>query len=363
MELLVALGTIYEADGLIPVTSAHVSGASYAIVGEAGLRFLEDFSATARVRVRTTVNPLGMDTEAWKEMGISDAFANRQEEIVAAYRRMGAEETWSCIPYQIGNRPGLGEHVAWAESSAVVFANSVLGARTNREGGPAALASAVTGLTANYGLHLSAHRGATVRVEVEPDIRGYEYALLGHHLGRELGTGVPFVEGLGGTEDAWKAFGAALATSSDIDMFHVKDHTPEWESANEEGRPLLRVDQEDLDHAKEDLLTTDSYGLVAFGCPQLSVAELEEVAGLMEDHRPRVPVWVFTSRASAQQVPEAVERIERRGGRVWRDTCPEVIPWPEAGEVGSPSAKAAVYLPKLCRQRVFIGPSEELLGG
>ncbi|MFQ5920341.1 MAG: aconitase X catalytic domain-containing protein, partial [Thermoplasmata archaeon] len=320
MELLVALGTVYEADRLIPVSSVHVSGASYAIVGNAGLGFLEDFSATARVRVRTTVNPLGMDTKAWKAMGVSAEFADRQGRIAAAYRRMGAEETWSCIPYQIGNRPGRGEHVAWAESSAVVFANSLLGARTNREGGPAALASAVTGLTANYGLHLATHRETTVRVEVLPDIRGYEYSLLGHHLGRELGSGVPFLEGIEGSEDAWKAFGAALATSSDIDMFHVKGHTPEWESAKVEGRPPLQVQKEDLIRAREELLTTESYGVIAFGCPQLSRRELEEVAGLMEDHRPRVPVWVFTSRAVASQAQEAVQRIERHGGRVWADT-------------------------------------------
>ncbi|MEE9173986.1 MAG: aconitase X catalytic domain-containing protein [Thermoplasmata archaeon] len=363
MELLVALGRIYEADRLVPVSSVHVSGASYAIVGEAGRRFLMDFSATAQVRVRTTVNPLGMDTEAWQEMGISPDFAARQADIVEAYRRMGAEETWSCIPYQIGNRPGLGDHVAWAESSAVVFANSMLGARTNREGGPSALASAVTGLTPNYGLHLPIHREATVRVEVEPDIHGYEFSVLGHHLGREIGRGVPFLEGIEGSEDAWKAFGAALATSSDIDMFHVKGLTPEWESANAEGRPTLRVRQEDLDRAREDLVTSDTYGVVVFGCPQLSPRELTEIAGLMGDHPPRVPVWVFTSRAAAHQAAEAVRQIEEHGGRVWTDTCPEVMPWPEEGEVGTSSAKAAVYLPKLCRQRVFLGPPEELLEG
>ncbi|MEE9164189.1 MAG: aconitase X catalytic domain-containing protein [Thermoplasmata archaeon] len=363
MELLVALGTIYEADRLIPVTSVHVSGASYAIVGEAGRRFLEDFSATARVRVRTTVNPLGMDTEAWEAMGVSPEFASHQAAIAEAYRRIGAEETWSCIPYQIGNRPGLGEHVAWAESSAVVFANSLLGARTNREGGPAALASAVTGVTPNYGLHLPGSREATVRVEVPPDLQGIEYALLGHHLGRELGSGVPFLEGVGGSEDEWKTFGAALATSSDIDMFHVKGLTPEWKAAKAEACPTRQVDRDDLNQAREDLLTADSYSLVAFGSPQLSSRELQEVAGWMEDLRPTVRVWVFTSRATARQVPDAVSQIEKRGGRVWMDTCPEVMPWPEEGKVGTPSVKAAVYLPKLCRQRVFLGPPEELLGG
>ncbi|MEE9593325.1 MAG: aconitase X catalytic domain-containing protein, partial [Thermoplasmata archaeon] len=359
MELLVALGTIYEADQLIPVSSVHVSGASYAIVGEAGLRFLEDFSSTGRVRVPTSVNPLGMDTVAWKEMGVSSAFADRQALIVAAYRRMGAEETWTCIPYQDGNRPDLGDHIAWAESSAVVFANSMLGARTNREGGPAALASAVTGLTPNYGLHLAVHRKATARVEVEPEISGFEYALLGDHVGRELGTGVPLLAGPQGSEDEWKVFGAALATSSDIDMFHARGVTPEWKEADAEHLPVLRVTDGDLKAAQEELTTARSYGIVAFGCPQLSRGELEYVAELMEASRPEAPVWVFTNRVTAVDAKDAVERIERRGGRVWSDTCPEVMPWPEAGEVGTSSAKAAVYLPRLCGQRVFLGRPED----
>lgn len=154
MRILLALGRIYEAERLIPITSAHVAGASYKTVGDAGLDFIEEFSTTARVRIRTTVNPIGMDEGAWRALGIPEDFAARQRRIVEAYRRMGVEETWSCIPYLVGNRPGRGEHVAWAESSAVIMANSILGARTNREGGPSALAAAVTGWTPKYGLHL-----------------------------------------------------------------------------------------------------------------------------------------------------------------------------------------------------------------
>ncbi len=362
MELLVTLGDIYGADGLIDITSAHVSGASYKIIGDAGLEFVEDFSRSARVRVPTTVNPVGMDLGAWKETGIPEDFALKQKRIAEAYRRMGVTETWSCVPYQVGNRPRLGEHVAWAESSAAIFANSVLGARTNREGGPSALAAAITGWTSDYGLHLDENRRATDRIIVSTPVRGYEYSLLGHHLGRLLGAGVPYIEGLEGTEDELKALGAAMATSSDISMFHVSGLTPEWEVAEPEGLETHGVGKDDLEEAKAELLSAEDYEMIAFGCPQLSELELQEVAELMEAHRPKVPVWAFTSRAVAQRGREAIRRIEELGGRVVLDTCPEVMPLDlVARDVGTASAKAAVYLPSLSGQRVVIDGHEELM--
>ncbi len=362
MELLVALGEVYGASRLIPVTSVHVSGASYKIVGEAGLEFLEEFSQTARVKVRTTVNPLGMDLQAWSSMRIPEDFASRQLRIVEAYRRMGAEETWSCIPYQIGNRPAMGEHVAWAESSAAIFANSVLGARTNREGGPSALASGITGLTPNYGLHLDKNRTATIRVRVIASLSGYEFSLLGHHLGKLLGSGVPLIEDIKGQEDELKAMGAGMATSSDITLYHVKGLTPEWETVEVSGIETVEVTESDLEEAKAQLLSAEHYELIAFGCPQLSRRELEEVADLMEREEPRVPVWVFTSRLMAKGAERAIQRIRAMGGTVVFDTCPEVTPLDLiAHEVGSPSAKAAVYLPALSGQRVHIADSKELM--
>lgn len=362
MELLVALGEIYGADRLIPVTSVHVSGASYKIIGEAGLEFLEGFSRTAHVKIRTTVNPLGMDLRAWRQLGIPEDFASRQMRIVEAYRRMGAEETWSCIPYQIGNRPALGEHIAWAESSAAIFANSVLGARTNREGGPSALAAAITGLTPHYGLHLDENRRGTIRVNVTASVEGYEYSILGDHLGRLLGTGVPAIHGIDGSEDELKALGAGMATSSDITLFHIQGLTPEWETTDSPHLEVVDIDNTDIDEAKAHLLSADDYELIAFGCPQLSERELEEVADLMEAEVPKVPVWVFTSRLVEERAERAIKRIRRMGGTVVFDTCPEVTPLDLiARDVGSPAAKAAVYLPSLSGQRVFIASARELM--
>src|SRR5206468_658431 len=141
MQILVAVGRLADAPRLVPITSAHVSGASYKMIGDPGLEFLEDFAESARVSVPTTVNPLGTDLAQWQELGVPATFAEKQGRIARAYEAMGVRPTYSCTPYLLGVRPGFGEHIAWAESSAVCFANSVLGARTNREGGPAALAS------------------------------------------------------------------------------------------------------------------------------------------------------------------------------------------------------------------------------
>src|SRR5213080_5227270 len=141
MQILLAVGRLADAPRLVPITSAHVSGVSYKLIGDPGLEFLEDFARDARVSVPTTVNPLGTDLRQWRELGIPAEFAGKQERIARAYQSMGVRPSYTCTPYLVGARPSFGEHVAWAESNAVCFANSVLGARTNREGGPSALAA------------------------------------------------------------------------------------------------------------------------------------------------------------------------------------------------------------------------------
>ncbi|MDI7269409.1 MAG: aconitase X, partial [Myxococcota bacterium] len=158
MEILAALGEIYGAEETVPVRSAQIAGVSYANLGDAGLELIEEWAADGRVACLATLNPAGMDLRDWRAHGIPEEFAERQARIVAAYERMGVVASCTCTPYLAGNLPAPGEHVAWSESSAVTFANSVLGARTNREGGPSALAAALTGVTPMYGLHLDGPR-------------------------------------------------------------------------------------------------------------------------------------------------------------------------------------------------------------
>jgi len=159
MELLVALGEVLGAERLVPVESVHISGVSYKNLGDAGLDFLEDQADLgARARVRATLNPAGMDLDRWRGMGVPEAFADGQLRVVHAFERMGVESTCTCTPYLVGHVPRPGSQIAWAESSAVAYSNSVLGARTNRESGPTTLASAVTGRAALYGCRLEENR-------------------------------------------------------------------------------------------------------------------------------------------------------------------------------------------------------------
>ncbi len=202
MEILAALGKIYGAKQLIPVTSVQISGVSYANLGEAGLHWLAEMAdGYGRAQVLTTLNPAGMDIENWQALGISPEFAENQLRVLDAFARMGVVTTASCTPYLIGNTPHFGEHIAWAKSSAVCYANSVLGARTNREGGPSALAAALTGRTPAYGYHLDENRQPTVTLSVgAPMDENSDFGALGKVIGEILesrdGGRVPLIMGV-----------------------------------------------------------------------------------------------------------------------------------------------------------------------
>src|SRR5512137_67100 len=186
MEILVALGDIYAAETLIKVGSVQVAGVSYHNLGDAGLEFLNELAKDGRVKVLTTLNPAGMDLENWRSLGISEEFAVKQNLVIEAFERMGILISCTCTPYLIGNLPRFGEHLAWSESSAVTFANSVIGARTNREGGPSALAAAFVGKTPCYGLHLDETRVPHVQVKVRTQLTKLsDWGALGYVIGKK----------------------------------------------------------------------------------------------------------------------------------------------------------------------------------
>ena len=362
MRILLALGKLSEAKRLVPITSAHVSGASYKMIGDPGLEFLEDFAKDARVVAATTVNPLGTDLRQWEELGVPRDFAEKQARIAAAYERMGVQPVFSCTPYLLGVRPGLGEHVAWAESNAVCFANSVLGARTNRESGPSALAAAIVGATPEYGLHTEEGRQPTVIVHAAVRPRDLDFSLIGLVAGERVGDGLPFFRGFRGSEEDLKWLGASLASSGSCGMFHLEGVTPEARKARRRGLRTLTVTRRDLAAAKREYSDGTEADVIALGSPQLSSEELREIARRVERTAPRIPVWVFTSRAARDANPEAVAAIERNGGRVLADTCLEVTLLEHRfSTVATPSGKGAYYLPTLCKQKVILDRIDALL--
>ena len=336
MEILVALGEIFGAARLLPVRSAQISGVSYANLGDAGLELLEDWARDGRVACPSTLNPAGMDLQAWRAMGIPREFAERQLRIVRAYERMGVVPSCTCTPYFAGNRPAPGDHVAWSESSAVTFANAVLGARTNREGGPSALAAALCGRTPDYGLHQDGPRAPQVLVRVEAPLpSAAHWGALGAVLGRLAPGRVPLLELPGGSagdaggppEEHLMALSAALPTFGGPSIFHVAGVTPE---AGRYPRPAdgTAVGPREIAEAFASLDDGAEPELVFVGCPHASLPTLRRVAGLLRGRPVRRTLWVATSRAVREQAAREglVASIEASGGLVVADTCFVVAP-------------------------------------
>lgn len=377
MEIVVALGTIYGAERLVPVESVQISGVSYRNIGDSGLDFLNRWTDEgAQVRVPTTLNPTAMDMVDWRAQGFTPDFADKQRQVVAAFARMGVGEgnpVPTCTPYLIGNHPALGAHVAWAESSAVTFTNSVLGARTNREGGPGAIAAALAGRTGAYGLHLDANRRATLRVEVtaHPDTIS-EFSALGAWIGARASNAVPFFTGLrlepGDPlgEEKLKALGAAMAATGAVALFHVEGVTPEAQSASVSVPNAETLVVDDLVPGYRALSdAVEHIDLVWIGCPHASLAEIRRVAEHLQGRHLRLPLWVTCARpvrdlAAAQGL---LETIEAAGGRVFADACMAIAPVRDLGfhAVATPSAKGAYYLRNLAHVDAWFGSLDACL--
>ena len=372
IEIVVALGQIYGAADLVPVASVQVSGVSYKNLGEAGLEFLQEWVAQgAQARVPATLNPAGMDRLAWREMGFSEEFARRQEAVIAAYEALGITPTCTCTPYLVGHVPRLGQHLAWAESSAVSYANSVLGARTNREGGPSALAAAITGRTARYGLHLDGNRQATTIVEVHcPITSETDLGALGYRVGRQVKNGVPYFRFADWRLDIQdlKVLGAAMAASGAVALYHVEQVTAEAiaGTALEPGREAQRLVIDDLAPGYAALNgPAERVDLVSLGCPHASLAEMEAMAAALQGRRVTAKLWITTARATRQAADKAglVARIEAAGGQVVADTCLVVAPVAELGfrTMATNSAKMALYAPSHSGLSVRFGTMEQCL--
>jgi predicted aconitase len=374
IEIVVALARIYGARSLVPVSSVQVAGVSYKNLGEAGLAFLREWADQgARVRVPTSLNPAGTDATRWRSLGFSQAFAAQQERVLEAYAAMGIQPTCTCTPYLTGTPPAYGAHIAWAESSAVSFANSVLGARTNREGGPSALAAAITGRTAAYGLHLDSPRVATYRVDVRCALRTVsDWGVLGYLVGRQVRTAVPYfflhravlrppapaaLDGDPGV-DCLKALGAALAASGAVALYHIHGITPEARQAGMLAPGAQRIVVEDLADGYRALdSATCEVDLVSIGCPHASQSEICEIAAALVGKRIRAQLWVTSARATLARLPDEVAAIEAAGGRVVADTCMVVAPIEDLGfrTLATNSAKMATYAPSHSHVQVRLG--------
>jgi len=360
LELLVALGKVFGAERLVPIKSAQVSGASYKTIGKYGLEWLA--SLDAKAVVPAVLNPIGMARTRWEEMGISPDFAENQQAVVIAYERLGIRLDCTCTPYYL-YETRYGDHLAWSESSAVSYANSVIGARTNREGGPSALAAAIIGKTPCYGLHLDKNRVPQMVIDVHADTSNWtiaDYGALGYHTGKLVGNRIPYFRGITPGADSLKAIGAAMAATGAVALYHVEGVTPE---AQKNRYDLSGIEAVPVEQAEITRLFTDiPVDAVALGCPHCSPAELAEIARLLVGNVVTKPLYVFAAQGVIDKNSRIVDNIEKSGARVFADTCMVVSPVMEQyGSIMVNSGKALAYVPNMCGGKARIGTLEDCI--
>ena len=342
MRIVADSARLLGAPRLIPIASAHIDGALYH--GDSGTLFAERLvEGGARVAVRATLNVGALDLTGGCRVRLEGARREMARRMMQAYRALGCEPSWTCAPYQAGHRPALGTDVAWGESNAVVFCNSVLGARTNRYGDFLDIACAIAGRAPFVGLHLPENRRATVVFDVSglsPGFLASEIAwpVLGSLYGREIGTAIGVVAGIAGHpgEDALKAFGAAAASSGAVGLFHVAGVTPEAAvlDAATGGQPptmTIRVTPAMAADARRRLSTAgpvERIDAVAIGSPHLSAAELDALERLVAGRRLAVPLYACTGRHALAAFDRDGRRaaLERAGVTIVADTCVVVTP-------------------------------------
>jgi predicted aconitase len=368
MEILTTLGDIFDAECMVNVYGVQIAGVSYANLGEAGLEFLNEMAEDGKVRVLTTLNPAGMDRENWEALGIDKEFAKNQNRAIDAFAKMGIITTCSCTPYLIGNTPHFGQHLAWAESSAVCYANSVIGARTNREGGPSALASALTGRTPYYGYHLDENRHGEVLFSINAPVKGTdEFGVLGKKIGDslgDLGKKIPYIIGISSaTVEELKSFCASVATYGGTALFHMEGITPEYDKYPKPTDTILEIIQDDLIKTRYELIDDDlEIDFVSIGCPHASIHEIENVASLLKGKKVKKEFWITTARPTKRIADETgySKIIEDAGAKFAADTCCVVSPIKGRFKgIMVDSAKACYYGRAKNKFKVKIGSIEE----
>jgi predicted aconitase len=338
LDLVVRMGDLFGAERLLPVSQAHIDACLY--TNDAGLEFAERLAGLgARVRVPTTLNVTARDIRRWEAFRVPPDWAEKSRRLEAAYQALGCLPTWTCAPYEQGLVPRFGEQVAWGESNAVAYVNTVIGARTNRYADFLDVACALTGRAPAFGLHLDGPRRGQVLVdlrELPAALRAHPslYPVLGYHVGPLIGERIPVLDGVPPSVRAvdLKAFCAAAASSGALALAHVVGVTPEapTRAAAFQGREpeeTLAVTRAALRATRTRLAPApaDGVDLVKLGCPHLSLAEAMEIAERVAGRRvrPDLQFWVSTNRAVIHQLTESghLAALEGAGVRLLADTC------------------------------------------
>ena len=340
MQILQALGNAFGAEKMVKIRTAHLPGVSIEVAGEAGAQFLESMADKGgKFSVYTTTNIASIDFDQWDQLGILPEDQRLQLRMSRACQGMGALLHHSCIPYELGHVPRLGDHVAWGESSAVMYINSVLGARTNKEGGPSALAAAITGRVPAYGAHLTENRRATVVVRITTSLRGLtDYGSLGYWAGKQAKQSIVVFDGMDRnvSNEELKFLSASLSSSSAAFMFHAVGVTPEAATLEQalggmEPERVLEFGERELTQTRRHLDRDSDSALdwIVIGCPHVSVDEIRQAAELLDGKKlhSNVSMWILTSAMIKQFAVRNgyADRIEQSGAKIVTDTCPVVM--------------------------------------
>ncbi len=368
MSVVARMADVLEATELMNVTQAHIDACG--LLSDAGLEFAETLAAGGgKVRVPTTLNMGPLDLQDWRKFDVPQQFAAKAIRQGRAYEQMGCIPTWTCAPYQGYLTPRFGQQICWGESNAVVYANSVLGARTNWYGDYFDICAAITGRVPKQGLHLTENRKGQLLlrlVDVPPQVFDDDrfWPTFGHLLGSVAGDQIPVIEGLPdwATDDQLKALGAAAASSGAVALFHGVGLTPEaptTEAAFQGDKPKRVVDisVDDLCNSYADLSTGtdgDRLDAVVLGCPHYSFAEFRRLAELLEAQEPQslhpdVAFVVITGQQSYSLLErtELLDKLASFGVKISRDTCVlhcPIVP-AEAKVIMTDSGKCAYYAP------------------
>jgi predicted aconitase len=374
MSIVVRMAAVYGASELMDVSQAHIDSTIY--LGDATLEFAERLASLgARVAVPTSLNVSGVDECGWQDWAVSPEWAAKAARQMLAYERMGASPTWTCAPYQTKMRPAFGQQVAWGESNAIAFANSVIGARTERYPDLLDVCCAITGRVPAVGLHLTENRAGELLLRLERVPQALQeddqfFAVLGHLVGKLAADSIPVIDGVSvqPAEDQLKAFAAAAASSGRVALFHMVGVTPEAPTleAAFQGRTVpaaTTIGTADLRAARQELTTADGRDLdmVILGSPHFSVAEFRQLAPLVAGRRahPRVK-FLITSGRLMKELAEAagvLAPIVEFGAQITLDTCILASPMlpAEIQTLMTNSAKYAYYAPSLLNTRVTFG--------
>jgi predicted aconitase len=378
MRIIVRMARILNAKELLDIEGAHIDSSLY--MGDATLEFAERLvELGAEVSVPSTLNVSGVDEHGWQAWPVDPEWAAKARRQMVAYERMGCNPIWTCAPYQSEFKPKFGQQIAWGESNAIVYANSVIGARTERYPDLLDICAAITGRVPAVGLHLTTNRVGQLLLRlknISPHLQAQDsfYPVLGHHIGKITGESLPVIDGLKHVpnEDQLKALGAAMASSGTVGMFHLVGITPEaatLEVALGGGDPQATIDitREDLSDAWKELSTADGEELdmVVLGCPHFSIAEFKQLVPLLKGKKchPDVKFLITSSRAmrALAERAGALAPIEAFGGMITVDTCIITTPMlpPEIKVLMTNSAKYAYYAPGMLNTQVVFGSLED----